>query len=70
MPGKTLSKQYLDNVDKNLNNGIKIAVCLGQNVKIPKQYAVIFLQNMILGDAEYYQILISGTFNTVSKLKK
>lgn len=57
-PGKKLTKGFIRRHFQDLNNGLKLAVCLGRNVNVPKQYPELCSQNMVMGDNEHYQKLL------------
>jgi len=66
-PGKALSKRFLRNVDQRVNNGLKIVVCLGENVNGSKHYQELRRQNIVMGDVEYYRKMITPAHNSGSK---
>ena len=59
-PGKHLSKVLLHKIGQDVQSGLKISVCLARNLNIPNEYKELMLQNVVMGDAEYYQKLLSG----------
>ena len=59
-PGKHLSKVLLHKIGQDVQSGLKISVCLARNLNIPYEYKELMLQNVVMGDAEYYQKLLSG----------
>jgi len=65
-PGKALSKRFLHSVGQGVNNGLKVVVCLGKNVNIPKHYHYPELcgLNIVMGDVEYYWKMITLAGNS------
>jgi hypothetical protein len=60
-PGKHLSKMLLHKIGQGVLSGLKISVCLARNLNIPNEYKELMWQNVVMGDAEYYQKLLSGS---------
>ena len=66
-PGSALSKRFLHSVGQEVNNGLKIVVCLGKNVNASKHYQELCCQNIVTGDVEYYRKMMTPTLNPGSK---
>ena len=50
----------LHKIGQGVLSGLKISVCLARNLNIPNEYKELMWQNVVMGDAEYYQKLLSG----------